>query len=326
MIPMADKKTSIFACYQILKEYSDENHPLTTKEILDKMELLYMLTIDRRTLYANIQMLQDFGFEISGFQENKTGYYLAEREFEEAEIMLLCNVIHSSNFIPSKNSKDLIEKLLSTQSRYTAKRYRDSVYIENIRKKNNKEFFWNLQILMEAIEEKVCIEFDYMHYNLKKELINKRKEKYVLHPYYLVYSNEKTYLIAKNEKYPDFSHYRIDKIRNLRKLAQPSMKLIHCEDPYQYAKNKIYMYGGKEISVVLRCHTKILDDILDQFGKEIPLIAEGEDYFVTRIKASRQGCVYLALQYAQYMEVIEPTELRQEICELLKNTLASYEK
>ena len=122
-----EKKTSVLAVLEILQRESDRDHPLTAAQIQQKMEQLYQCPIERRTLYANIQMLKEFGYEISTYQENGHGYYLDNRDFEESEIMLLCNAVHASNFIPRKHSNNLIKKLLATQSRYTAQKYRNMV-------------------------------------------------------------------------------------------------------------------------------------------------------------------------------------------------------
>ena len=115
---MEEKKTSILAVYKVLEEFSDENHPLTRTEITDLIEKQYNITIDRRTLYRNIEMLVNFGYDISDYSENKIGYYLKDRLFEHSEVLLLCNAVHASHFIPDRASKDLVNKLLSSQSRY----------------------------------------------------------------------------------------------------------------------------------------------------------------------------------------------------------------
>ena len=169
-----EKKTSVLAVLEILRQESDRDHPLTAAQIQQKMEQQYQCPIERRTLYANIQMLKEFGYEISTYQENGHGYYLDNRDFEESEIMLLCNAVHASNFIPRKHSNDLIKKLLATQSRYTAQKYRNMVYIDNLRKKDNQDFFFSLQILLEAVEEKCAVEFDYVQYNEKLQLVPRR--------------------------------------------------------------------------------------------------------------------------------------------------------
>ena len=55
---MAEKKHSAFALLNILKENTDKDHPLTTKEILSLLEMQYGLTLERRTVYANIDLLR----------------------------------------------------------------------------------------------------------------------------------------------------------------------------------------------------------------------------------------------------------------------------
>ena len=319
-----NKKLSVIAVYLILKKYSDENHPMRTSEIIAKLDSEYGVQIERRTLYSDLKLLRELGIEVSEYTEANKGYYLEDRVLELPEVLLLCNVIHASHFVPSKHSNDLIEKLLLTQSEYIQERYHHAVYLENLRKKENQEFFLNFQTLFEAIDQKVCISFDYMKYNHNKELVNKRDKKYELHPYYLVYMHDKAYLIGMNEKYNELSHYRIDKMQNIEKLEKPVIK-VETQDPYEYAKNKLYMYGGDELEVTLKCHNRILDDMIDTFGKEIPIEKVGDDYFLTTIQSSEQGVIYLAMQYSEYMEIVKPRELRSKMVEVLTKALKKYE-
>ena len=321
---MAEKKTSTLAILEILREHSDEEHIITQKEILRLLQERYGINLDRRSLYRNIEMLQEFGYGIDSYSSNGIGYYLQDRQFEKSEVILLCNAVHSSNYIPSKYSDDLIKKLLGTQSKYISQYFRNMVYIANLRKKENKEFFRTIDILLEAIQQRSCIQFQYVKYNYQKQLIPRRDKRYELHPYYLVYANEKTYLIAKNEKYDGFSHYRVDKIQNIQIIEKPVMKLPHDEDPYVYAKNKIYMYGGDELHFTLRCHNSILDDVIDLFGRDINIVPHDENYFVTKVYSSKQGILYLALQYLERMEILEPSEIRVEMQSLLKQGLERY--
>lgn len=97
---------------------------------------------------------------------------------------------------------------------------------------------------------------DYVQYNEKLQLVPRRTAPYVVQPVYLVYENEKTYLIARHEKYRDFSHYRVDKIRNIQKREALKEPLGPLCDPYEYAKTKVYMYGGEVLDFILLCHRR----------------------------------------------------------------------
>ena len=71
---MAEKKHSVLALLEILKKYSDEEHVLTLKEIQAHLENEYDTVLDRRTIYTNLDILEQFGYEISDFEDNGKGY------------------------------------------------------------------------------------------------------------------------------------------------------------------------------------------------------------------------------------------------------------
>jgi hypothetical protein len=85
------KKHIAFAILDILTTYTDEDHILTAKEIMDLLKAKYNIEIERRTIYSNIDVLEQAGYVISKFDDNGKGYYLQEKQFDKAEILLLCN-------------------------------------------------------------------------------------------------------------------------------------------------------------------------------------------------------------------------------------------
>lgn len=320
---MEEKKISILALLKILEENSDKDHIISQPRLLEMIENEYGIKLDRRTLYKNVQMLQDFGYDISTYSDNNEGYYLDDRIFEPSQIFLLCNTIHASNFIPSKSSKELIDKLLSTQSKHTKADYNNTVFVENKNKKENKQFFYNVEVISNAIKERKAISFNYTKYNTKKELVNKREEVYIYSPYYMVYNQDKTYMIAKSAKHDDFTHFRVDKMKDIKISDNPYIRLNKQEDPYEYAKTKIYMYHGENEKIAIKCDYSILDDVIDTFGKDIR-IEEGKDFFTAYVKSSKEGMIYFALQYIKHMEVLEPADLRENIKEALKIGTKKY--
>lgn len=320
---MEEKKISILALLKILEENSDKDHIISQPRLLEMIENEYGIKLDRRTLYKNVQMLQDFGYDISTYSDNNEGYYLDDRIFEPSQIFLLCNAIHASNFIPSKSSKELIDKLLSTQSKHTKTDYNNTVFVENKNKKENKQFFYNVEVISNAIKERKAISFNYTKYNTKKELVNKREEVYIYSPYYMVYNQDKTYMIAKSAKHDDFTHFRVDKMKDIKISDNPYIRLNKQEDPYEYAKTKIYMYHGENEKIAIKCDYSILDDVIDTFGKDIR-IEEGKDFFTAYVKSSKEGMIYFALQYIKHMEVLEPADLRENIKEALKIGTKKY--
>ncbi len=99
---MAEKKQSNMLLLNILKEYSDENHILSTKDLQKLLEAKYGVILERRTIYSNLEILRQAGYKISDVRDNGKGYFLEERQFDKGEVLLLCNAIHASHFISQK--------------------------------------------------------------------------------------------------------------------------------------------------------------------------------------------------------------------------------
>lgn len=321
---MEEKKTSILAVYKVLEEFSDENHPLTRTEITDLIEKQYNITIDRRTLYRNIEMLINFGYDISDYNENKIGYYLKDRLFQHSEVLLLCNAVHASHFIPDKASKDLVNKLLSCQSRYKRNDYFKNVYLPNKKKKDNKQFLLNIEQISRAINEKKVIKFTYTHYDINKKLVNTRDDAYYRSPYFLVVNGDRVYMVGKGKNHDSLSHFRVDRMKDIELVDEYYLRLPKNLDAYNYANNKIYMYSGDETGVRLRCDKKALDVIIDTFGKNVMLADEGET-FTVYTKCGKEDIVKFCLQYVESVELLEPLSLRQEVRKVLLDASNRYQ-
>lgn len=327
---MKNKKLSILAVYQVLVEYTDKDHIISQREFLDILKNEYEIEIDRRTLYLNLQMLEDFDIEISKYDDNGVGYYLKSKQFDEGEIFYLCNAIYSSPYVPSSYSKDLIERVLKTQSKYEKKQYEDLVYVENDRKKDNKDFFINLELISEAIKNRKVITFDYLTYNLAKKLVKKREKPYNISPYSLIQLADKTYMVGQSNNSPGhIVTFRVDKIKNVKFVD--SLKYLHKTkdiNPLEYARNHVYMYDDGDVNqVILKCDYSILDDVIDRFGKNIMIKDCGDnEHFLAYPKSSEKGMIYLALQYIEHMEILEPVEYRDAIKKALKNGTKKYKK
>lgn len=321
---MEEKKTSILAVYKVLEEFSDENHPLTRSEITDLIEKQYNITIDRRTLYRNIEMLINFGYDISDYNENKIGYYLKDRLFQHSEVLLLCNAVHASHFIPDKASKDLVNKLLSCQSRYKRNDYFKNVYLPNNKKKDNKQFLLNIEQISRAINEKKVIKFNYTHYDINKKLVNTRDDAYYRSPYFLVVNGDRVYMVGKGKNHDSLSHFRVDRMKDIELVDEYYLRLPKNLDAYAYANNKIYMYSGDEIGVTLRCDKKALDVIIDTFGKDVMLADEGET-FTVYTKCGKEDIVKFCLQYVESVELLEPLSLREEVRKVLLDASNRYQ-
>ena len=313
---MITDKAITICLLEVLKEYSDEENIMTMKDILTKMNILYGLKPDRRTVYSAMSLLNDLGYDISLYDENKEGYYLRSRDIESSEILLLCDAVYSFPFISARQSEQLIKKLQSQVSVHKRKRYRHLKLVNRERKTDNKQVFLNIEELDEAITLKKKVSFTYLKYDLGKNLIPRRERKYIVNPYQMVYMNEHYYLVCNYCGYNDTSFYKIDRMRDIEILREDIDRPLESNKEIE---NAIYAFAGEPEEVIMHCSKYVIDDVIDKFGASVSLTNKDDETFVARVKVSPKGMKYWAMQYMQYVEVIQPQWLRDEIVEIVKN-------
>ena len=300
---------------EILKEFSDSEHILTMKEILLKMNLVYGINPDRRTVYSSIALLNDMGYDISDYEDNGKGYYLRSRDFEQSEAALLANVVYSFPFISAKQSEQLIEKIQKQLSSHQRKKYRHLTIARQEHKTDNRQVFLNLELLDEAISAKKQVSFTYLDYGLDKKLHPRREKAYVVNPYGLTFTNEHYYLICNYEGHEKTSFYRLDLIKDVKQLETDITRKIESENE---VKDAVYAFSGEPEQIKMVCDKHILKDVFDRFGTGIHVAEKDEENFTATFNAPPRGIKFWALQYLPYAEITEPEWLREEIVKSIK--------
>ena len=102
-----DRKQALLIMMRELLAKTDEEHSLNATE-LGKILESEGCPVDRRTIYANIEALENFGLDIIKKEGSTGGYYIGSREFELPELKLLVDAVQASRFITEKKSAELI--------------------------------------------------------------------------------------------------------------------------------------------------------------------------------------------------------------------------
>ena len=156
------KNMLVMNILEILKKHSDAEHPLNQKEIIDLLQREYQMTVDRKAIKRNLMNLRDFGYNLEykettrtnkkGEQEVLYSDWYLERDFTDAELRLLIDSLLFSKHIPYSQCKELIGKLTALSSKYFEAKVK---HIRTLPEKmpNNKQIFYNIEILDEAISK-----------------------------------------------------------------------------------------------------------------------------------------------------------------------------
>ena len=134
------QKLKILYLMRAFMERTDENHPMTVQDMLSYLNGLG-ISVERKTIYDDIETLRTFGMDILNRRERPSGFYLADRNFELAELKLLVDAVQSSRFITARKSRQLIQKLESLTSIHQAKELQRQVLVEGRVKTMNESIY-----------------------------------------------------------------------------------------------------------------------------------------------------------------------------------------
>ena len=314
---MAKKDTMIYFL-RIMSKYSDIDNPLKVKDIMELMKNEYDITLTKQTVYNYIDLLNEMDIEIN---DAGAGKYMSYRILEKSEVELLIHSIISNNTISKKYSNDLIDKLKSSQSIYFDSNF---AKVYNVDKKENKDLFLNIEVINDCIKKNKKVKFTYTKYNMNKEIVPSRERPYTVTPLCIVCHDSRFYFICKYDTQNEYMSFRIDKMINCMESRHEIDNPVYI-DPYEYSKHRLYMYGGDIKEFTLRVNKTILDDIIELFGKDIEFYNETKDTFDVNVKTTEKAIKYFAMQYVDYVIVLNPIEIRNEIKEKLEKKLKKYQ-
>ena len=268
-----NQKFKLYRLSQIMLRETDEEHGLTIGQIKEKLEE-YGITADRKSLYDDMAALGELGIDIEKEQVGRSCYYhVVTKQFELPELKLLVDAIQSSKFITVKKSNSLIKKLTSLASRYEAMQLDRQVFVSGRIKTMNESIYYNVDAIYNAIAQNCRIRFEYLMWNIKKELVPRRQTDYVVSPWGLSWNDENYYLVAFDSEAGKIKHYRVDKMRKIRLLGEKrdGQEYFRRFDLAAYAKKSFGMFGGEEQSVRIRFDNQMVGVFIDRFGKEIEI-------------------------------------------------------
>ncbi len=319
------KKMLNLMILKILEKYSDAEHCLTQKRIIELLDLEYGMECNRRSVATNIDSLKEMGYDIV---KEKRGVYII-REFEDWELRVLIDSVLFSKTISQSKAKQLIEKIQTLSNKYFTAKVKHIVNLPELHRSDNKNVAFALNALNDAINSNKKIKFTYNAYGEDLKLHPKREEPYVASPYQMVAANDHYYLIANTDGHDNFSHYRVDKMTNVRILEDAARPIREFAPggfnlPKHMAEH-IYMFSGKSNRVKFWTYGYLLDALVDWFGKDFDIVQHDGDRLLISVRVNLQAMKYWALQFGEHVEIVEPQVLRDEIRNIAENIRTAHE-
>lgn len=312
-----NNKFKLYRLAQIMLEKTDEEHYITMPEIMAALEE-YEITADRKTIYADLRDLEQFGIEVEGEPVgNRYHYHVVSRSFELPELKLLVDAIQSSKFITERKTNALIKKLETLVSKYDAMKLQRQVYVSGRIKTMNESIYYTVDAIHNAISENKKIKFQYFQWNVKKEMeLRKGGEFYHISPWGLSWDDENYYLVGYDSESQSIKHYRVDKMLRIQMTEEMREGKEHFKklDMADYTKKSFGMFGGKEQQVKLLVKNELANVIIDRFGKDIMIIPADREHFTTNVTVRVSGHFFgWIMSLGEGVKIVGPDEVVEQM-------------
>ena len=310
---------------EILRQESDQNHPLKTVVLCKKL-LKLGIKCDRRTLSDDIDVLRDFGFNIGARMiGHEKGYFYDVKSFSVAELKIMIDAIQAASFVTQKKADDLVERI--AQMGGTRKRdiLKNNIVCFRTRRHSNEGIYDNIENLEEAIHAKRQASFYYFDRDEKGNIVyRKDKKRYIVEPMALIYNEDNYYLLCYSSKYDGMTTYRVDRIEDVEiendRVSEKAM--MDMSDIANYSDQAFKMYGGPATDITLEFDDNLIGVIYDRFGEQTSIVRTAPNKCVAsvcpQISPTFWGWFF---QFGEKMRILSPQSVIEDYKDMLRRLL-----
>ncbi len=319
------QKLKLVKLIELLRQESDEEHPLSTNVLCSRLaEMGY--PCDRRTLSKDIAVLNDNGMEVLWKWVGKEkGYYVEDRSFSVPEIKILIDAVQAASFITEKKTAELVDKIANLGGTHKAEIIKSNLVCFNARKHHNENIYYNIDAIESAIQNHKKIIFRYFDLNADGERVYRRQgHHYVVEPVALVFNEDNYYVVVFSGRHDGTANYRVDRMDDVEcideDISDRAVKLRGSMG--EYTKQAIKMYGGTPQIIRLEFDSTLVGAIYDRFGENIEMKDVGNERYsaTARVQLSPTFWGWL-FQFGQNIKILSPDSLREEYRQKIEKLL-----
>lgn len=319
------QKNKLLLLTEILKQQSDAEHPITTNAMIDKLSN-HGISCDRRTLARDISQLQDLSYPVKCVKiGHSNAFYLEHNDFSLAELKILIDAVQASSVIPEDMTNALIEKIANLGGTHCADLLNQNRIRFNIRKQTNNSVLDTIAIIEESFNRQTQVSFFYFKHDENGDRVYQRdKERYVVDPIALIYTDDKYYLRCYNPNRKEYRNYRIDRMEGVQHLDSyiGNEAMVLGKELETYTSKTIKMYGGTEEQVQLEFTEDLIDVIFDQFGLDTKIERLDNNRYTATVKVQISGTFWgWFFQFPDQMQIISPETVSAQYQEWARKAL-----
>lgn len=324
-----ENKMRILALAKILTQYTDEEHSITTADIIGLLEKEYGIPSHRTTISTDVAILQEFGMDIQATRSQFIHYNLLSRDFDYAELKLLIDAVASSKFISKSKSEKLTAKIATLAGQHKAEELKRNISVERRIKTDNEKVLFIIDAVNDAINKGKKIRFQYFEYNAKKE----RKPRmdgyfYRVSPYRLVWNGDFYYVVGCKDKHAALSSYRIDRMVSAPEIMDEDIVQLPKDfDMDHYLNTMYHMFSTERKHVELICSNDVMDAIIDRFGEDVETYAFDMEHFKVDVEVAVNNILFTwIVGFGGKVYIKGPDDVKERYASLITKAYEALEK
>ena len=322
------QKIKLLKLYEILRQHTDEDRPLSTNQLCAMLEA-EGITCDRRTLAEDIDILNANGFEVL---RRRTRYamlfYIVDRRFDLAEVKILIDAIQAASFITPQKTKELTDKVASLAGSHKAAVLKENLVTFNTRKHTNEAIYYTVDTLQRALQQKLKASFQYFDLDENgNRVLRKKSERHVVNPVGLIYHEDNYYLVTYHETHEATVNYRVDRMANaqVEDEAVAEQAIALSDELGAYTERVFKMFNGPQATVELQFDRKLIDSVHDKFGESVEIIACKRKLCKATVEVLVSPVFYgWCFQFGKSMKILSPDSVALEMKDHAKKVMGLY--
>ena len=304
------QKIKLLKIVEILRQETDEEHPMTKTELSNRLVAMN-ITCNKRSLNRDINLLNEQGYEImEGLVDRERGYYICDRSFSVPELKILIDAVQAASFVTDKKTGELIDKIAALGGSHRAGILKGNIVKFNTRKHRNETVYYTVGFIEDAIQKNKKIIFKYFDLDENGQKVYRRDgHHYVVEPVALVFNEDNYYLIVYSEKHDGTANYRVDRIDGVEIIDDPISDKARSlrRKVARYTEEAFKMFNGQQETVTLCFADKLIGPVLDKFG-EVTKMTRVDDHTIEATVQVRIAPTFWGwlTQFAGDMTITEP--------------------
>ena len=313
---------------KILYEQTDEEHYLTTVQLMQILEEQYGISAHRQTIKADIDLLKQFGLEIEEVKSIQNRYNLYGRQFDIPELKLLIDAVESSKFITANKSQELVDKLSRLAGEHASAGLKRNVCCENRVKPGNEKIYLIIDAINEAINENKKISFQYFRYDEnKKQQLKLDGKSYVITPLHLVWNGDYYYMIGVYDYKQRLGSFRVDRIaKRPTILEEEGTPAPEGFDVNEHINTTFRMFNSPHAEVELICDNNVMDSIIDRFGEEVSTCPYDQHSFKAVVNIAVSNVFFSwVFGFGGKVKINSPAHVKAQYADMLRTAVTSLD-